>query len=83
MAGKKAYLLSLPEFAAVLLDHYRDTLKELREVGYLPYATRQLRPYVRASIAQFSPTRSTITQRLPGRTLLRDDQRASQSGVGR
>ena len=51
-------------FAAALLDHYRATLKELREVGYLSYATRQLRPYVRASVDQFSPTRSTITQRL-------------------
>jgi hypothetical protein len=51
-------------FGAALLDHYRETLKELRDVGYLRYATRQLRPYLRASVRQFSPARPTLTERL-------------------
>jgi hypothetical protein len=51
-------------FAAALLDHYRETLGELREVGYLAYARRQFRPYVRAAVGQFSPKRRTLTQRL-------------------
>jgi hypothetical protein len=51
-------------FAAAVLDHYRDTLRELREVGYLAYARRQFRPYVRAAADQFSPNRRTLTQRL-------------------
>jgi hypothetical protein len=51
-------------FAAALLDHYRKTLHDIRRVGYLPYASRQLRPYFLAGIEQFSPARQTLTQRL-------------------
>ena len=49
-------------FAAALLDHYRQTLSEIRQVGYLAYAGRQFRPYVRAAVDQFSPQRRTLTQ---------------------
>jgi hypothetical protein len=51
-------------FAAALLDHYRHTLSEIRQVGYVGYAGRQLRPYLRACVNQFSPERSTVTQRV-------------------
>jgi hypothetical protein len=51
-------------FAAALLDHYRQTLSEIRQVGYVRYAGRQLRPYFRACLNQFSPERSTVTQRV-------------------
>jgi hypothetical protein len=51
-------------FAASLLDHYRETLNELQQVGYLTYAGRQFRPYMRAAADQFSPKRRTLTQRL-------------------
>ena len=47
-----------------VLEHYEQTLSELRQVGYLTYAKRQLSPYVRACIDQFSPRRRTLTQRL-------------------
>src|SRR5258705_11334693 len=50
--------------AAGLLDHYTQTLSEIRQVGYLTYAGRQFRPYVRAAANQFSPKRRTITQQL-------------------
>jgi hypothetical protein len=50
--------------AAALLDHYTQTLSEIRQVGYLTYAGRQFRPYVRAAIDQFSPKRRTLTQRV-------------------
>ena len=50
--------------SAAILDHYSQTLKELREVGYLTYAKRQLSPYLRACVDQFSPQRKTLTQRL-------------------
>jgi hypothetical protein len=46
-----------------LLEHYKLTLGELREVGYLPYAKRQLSPYLRACVEQFSRERPTLTQR--------------------
>jgi hypothetical protein len=51
-------------FAAALLDHYRETLSEIRDKGYLTYAGRQFRPYLRAAAGQFSPKRRTLTQRL-------------------
>jgi hypothetical protein len=52
--------------AGALLDHYRGTLDEIRQAGYATYATRQLRPYVSAAVAQFSPKRRTLTERLLG-----------------
>lgn len=51
-------------FGAALLEHYKETLSEIQQVGYASYAARQLRPYVRAAAAQFSPERRTLTQRL-------------------
>jgi hypothetical protein len=50
--------------AASLLEQYRATLREVHEVGYTTYATRQLRPYVRAAASQFAPGKSTLTERL-------------------
>jgi hypothetical protein len=51
-------------FAAALLDHYRQTLADIRQVGYVTYAGSQLRPYLRAAVDQFSPKRHTFTERL-------------------
>jgi hypothetical protein len=48
----------------VLLDHYRTTLAQIRNDGYLPYATRQFRPYLYAAASQFSPGRNSLTERL-------------------
>jgi hypothetical protein len=50
--------------AAALLDHYRQTLDEIQQTGYATYAARQLRPYLRAAVGQFSPGRRTLTDRL-------------------
>lgn len=51
-------------FSTAILEHYSQTLKELREVGYGTYAKRQLSPYLRACVDLFSPQRRTLTQRL-------------------
>jgi hypothetical protein len=51
-------------FATSLLDHYRLTLTEIRERGYLAHAGEQLRPYVHAAAHQFSPEQRTLTERL-------------------
>lgn len=53
--------------SAAVLDHYSEMLTELREVGYVTYAKRQLSPYVRACVEQFSPQQRTLTQRLLNR----------------
>lgn len=50
--------------SGAILDYYGQTLSELRQVGYFAYAKRQLSPYVRACVEQFSPQRQTLTQRL-------------------
>ena len=51
-------------FADGLLDHYRATLAEIRETGYLAYWTREFRPYLRAAAQQFSGSHKTLTERL-------------------
>lgn len=53
--------------ATDVLEGYSRTLNELREVGYLTYAKRQLSPYLRACVDQFSQQRPTLTQRLLAR----------------
>jgi len=53
--------------ASGLLEHYRTTLGEIRDVGYGTFAKRQLGPYVRAAIGHFSPRRPTLTERLLAR----------------
>jgi hypothetical protein len=50
--------------ADALLDHYRTTLKEIHETGYVRYAVRQFRPYLYAAVSQFSPKRQSLTERL-------------------
>ena len=50
-------------FAGALLDHYTQTLKEIRETGYLSYWAREFRPYLVAAARQFSPRRGSRTQR--------------------
>jgi hypothetical protein len=47
-----------------LLDHYRQALQQMREIGYVRYGVRQLTPYTRAAIGAFAPARSTLTDRL-------------------
>ena len=51
-------------FAAGLLDHYRATLGEIRETGYLNYWTREFRPYLRAAAQQFKTSHRSLTERL-------------------
>jgi hypothetical protein len=49
-------------FASALLEHYRHTLDEARQIGFATYAAEQLRPYIRAASAQFSPERQSLTE---------------------
>jgi hypothetical protein len=50
--------------SAAILDDYSHTLHELREVGYGAYAKRQMSPYLRACVEQFSRHQGTLTERL-------------------
>ena len=58
-AGKTGSIM-----CGVLIDHYRTTLEQIREVGYARYAVRQFRPYLHAAVSQFSPQRGSLTERV-------------------
>jgi len=49
--------------SGALLDHYRESLREMRRVGFVRYGARQLAPYTQAALAAFSPARKTLTSR--------------------
>jgi hypothetical protein len=51
-------------FSAALLEDYSHTLNQLRDIGYVTYARRQLSPYLRASVDQFSRQQRSMTERL-------------------
>ncbi|HJR71636.1 MAG TPA: hypothetical protein VKA43_16450 [Gammaproteobacteria bacterium] len=47
--------------SAPLLEHYRQSLAELRTTGFLQYGARQLKPYAQAALNAFAPERETLT----------------------
>ncbi len=47
-----------------LLDHYSQTLRNIRERGYAAYWADEFRPYLRAAAGQFSPDHPSMTDRL-------------------
>jgi hypothetical protein len=49
-------------FAEGLLEHYRATLSEIRQAGYLAYWTREFRPYLGAAARQFSRSHTSLTE---------------------
>ena len=51
-------------FYVKILDDYSHTLDELREAGYVTYASRQLSPYLRACMEQFSRQQRSMTERM-------------------
>ena len=50
--------------SAPLLEHYRQSLAELRTTGFLQYGARQLKPYAQAALGAFAPERETLTDKL-------------------
>jgi hypothetical protein len=50
-------------FAGSVLDHYSQTLGDIRERGYAVYWAEEFRPYLRAAAGQFSPKRRSLTDR--------------------
>jgi len=50
--------------ANALLEHYRGSLQQMREVGFVRYGVQQLAPYTQAAIGAFHPARETLTGNL-------------------
>jgi hypothetical protein len=63
-SARRATLRTGQFFAQGLLDHYQRTMKEIREVGYLTYWTREFHPYLHAAATQFSLSHRSLTERL-------------------
>jgi len=57
--------------AAILLEDYRSSLRQIRKTGYVRYAVEQFRPYLSAAVSQFSPQRQSLTERLISRAARR------------
>ncbi|RPI62843.1 MAG: hypothetical protein EHM50_03245 [Lysobacterales bacterium] len=67
MLSKSAAIVLRHGGAAVsnaLLEHYRQSLLELRELGFVRYGVQQLTPYTHAAIGAFHPARDTLTGKL-------------------
>jgi hypothetical protein len=47
-----------------ILDHYSDALAEIARTGFIPYWTREFRPYLHAAAAQFAPAHVSLTERV-------------------
>ncbi len=50
--------------ANALMQHYRDTLAQIREHGFSGYWIREFQPYVYGAVRQFSPDRQSATEKL-------------------
>jgi hypothetical protein len=50
--------------AVGLLDHYRKSLGEIREIGFARYWLREFSPYLKGALQQFSARRVSTTERL-------------------
>jgi hypothetical protein len=50
--------------SGALLEHYRQSLKDIRAVGFIRYGVRQLTPYTQAALSAFAPERETLTGKL-------------------
>jgi hypothetical protein len=47
-----------------LLNHYRLTLSEIHQTGFRRFWMREFQPYLAAALQQFSPRRTSLTERL-------------------
>jgi hypothetical protein len=64
-----------------LLDHYRETLADIHEMGFTRYWITQFRPYLRSAATQFSPEKGSWTQRiLSSRVNKSDPEELDQNG---
>jgi len=64
--------------AAILLEDYRASLKQIRQTGYVHYAVDHFRPYFFAAVSQFSSRRQSLTERLIAMATRRKKARRSK-----
>jgi hypothetical protein len=50
-------------FGEAILDHYTETLSEIRRAGFVEYWRQEFRPYLRGAAMQFAPDHPTLTEK--------------------
>lgn len=55
-------------FGETILDHYIETLADIRRTGFGTYWRQEFRPYLRGAAEQFAPAKQSATERLLSRS---------------
>lgn len=63
-AARSAALRTGKVLGDAVLDHYVETLTEIRRTGFLAYWSQEFHPYLRAASEQFAPEKLSSTERL-------------------
>jgi len=62
-AARSAAMRTGKVVGEAVLDHYVDTLAELRRTGFLVYWAQEFQPYLRGAAEQFAPGKQSLTER--------------------
>lgn len=62
-AAKSAAMRTGKVLGEAVLDHYVDTLAEIRRAGFLAYWAQEFQPYLRGAAEQFAPGKVSSTER--------------------
>jgi hypothetical protein len=65
-AARSAALRTGKVLGEALLDHYVETLADIRRKGFLAYWAEEFQPYLRGAAEQFAPGKVSLTERLLG-----------------
>jgi hypothetical protein len=63
-AARSAAMRTGKVLGETVLDHYVDTLNEIRRRGFLIYWAQEFQPYLRGAAEQFAPGKESVTERL-------------------
>lgn len=63
-AARSAALRTGKVLGEAVLDHYVETLSEIRRAGFLAYWSEEFQPYLRGAAEQFAPHKVSLTERL-------------------
>ena len=65
-AARSAAMRTGKVLGEAVLDHYVDTLAEIRRAGFLAYWAQEFQPYLRGAAEQFAPAKVSSTERFLG-----------------
>jgi hypothetical protein len=62
-AARSAAMRTSKVLGEAVLDHYVETLADIRRAGFLAWWTHEFEPYLRGAAEQFAPEKKTLTER--------------------